>query len=268
MKSPGHRPRRSLARALSIARNRLAWDRRAESWDTEGSSGLTRVVEAVLAECQPAHGGHVVDLGCGSGQVTLPLAAICARVLAVDVSPASIARLEVKLESAGIDTVTPIAQPIETLELPAQSLDLVVSNYALHHLRDSDKATLLAHCRQWLAPGARLVIGDMMMGRGGSREDRAIASVKARSLLRRGPAGWWRVAKNIPRFMLRLGERPLPAARWEAMVTAAGFVDVRVRHVVSEAYVLSASVPDDGAAQTRRGAGEPAHVHWGTMPSA
>lgn len=235
--------RMSVAQAVSITRGRLLWDRRAESWDTEGSAGLTRVVEAVLAECEGSPDAHAVDLGCGSGQVTLPLAARCARVLAVDVSAPGIDRLNAKLAAAGIDTVETVTHPIETLDLPAASLDLVVSNYALHHLLDADKVRLLTRCRQWLRPGGRLVIGDMMFGRGASREDWAIASEKARSLLRRGPAGWWRVAKNIPRFALRLGERPLPVARWEAMVTAAGFVDVRVGHVVSEAHVLSASVP-------------------------
>ena len=33
--------------------------------------------------------------------------------------------------------------PIEELVLPAQSVDIVVSSYALHHLRDADKARLV-----------------------------------------------------------------------------------------------------------------------------
>jgi hypothetical protein len=36
--------RASFGQALAIARERVLWDRRAESWDTEGSAGLTKVV--------------------------------------------------------------------------------------------------------------------------------------------------------------------------------------------------------------------------------
>ena len=50
---------------------------------------------------------------------------------------------------------------------------------------------LFPRIRGWLRPGGRLVIGDMMFGRGADAQDRAIIASKARSLLRRGPGGWW-----------------------------------------------------------------------------
>jgi ubiquinone/menaquinone biosynthesis C-methylase UbiE len=239
--------RLSAVQALAVARERLRWNRRVDNWDTEGSSGLREVVAAVVAACRPSPETVAVDLGCGSGQVTIPLAKQCARVLAVDVSAPFIEQLRAKADDAGVRNIEGLTNPIETLDLPPGSVDLVVSNYALHHLRDPDKEQLMERAHGWLRPGGRLVVGDMMFGRGSDSQDRAIIASKARGMLRRGPAGWWRVAKNAWRFSLRMGEKPLPAEQWESLVRSAGFDDVATERLVSEACVLTAAKPAAGA---------------------
>ncbi len=231
------------AQALSARRERQLWDSRAESWDVAGSAGLGKVVAAVLDACQAVGSPVALDLGCGSGQVTLPLARRCSHVVAVDISAPSLERLDAKAREQGIDNVRTVASPIEALELPAGSFDLVVTNYALHHLRDADKEIVLTRCMGWLRPGGRLVIGDMMFGRGASAEDRSIIVSKARAFLARGPAGWWRLAKNAVRFFLRVREKPMTASRWEAAVGAAGYENVQVSRIVAEACVLTATTP-------------------------
>jgi ubiquinone/menaquinone biosynthesis C-methylase UbiE len=238
--------RLSPGQALAVARQRILWGRRAESWDTEGSRGLTKVVDAVLKECSRSLGAIALDLGSGSGQVTIPLARSYTRILAVDVAAPVIARLKAKSAAQGIENIQALTHPIETLELAPASVDLIVSNYALHHLRDVDKAELMKRSVRWLRPGGRLVIGDMMFGRGADRADRVIISAKVRGMIGRGPGGWWRLAKNVWRFALRFGEKPLPRAKWESLVREAGFCDVRTEHVVAEACVLSATKPVTG----------------------
>ncbi len=235
--------RLSPAQALAVTRQRLFWKGRAESWDKEGSAGLTKVVESVLADCREQPGAVAVDLGCGSGQITIPLGRSCSRVLAVDVSATATAMLEAKTRGDGVKNIQVLTHPIETLDLQPASVDLVVSNYALHHLRDVDKEQLLLRIFRWLRPGGRLVIGDMMFGRGADPEDRAIIASKVRRLARRGPGGWWRLVKNVWRFAFRLSEKPLPVAAWELIVTQAGFQEVHTTRVVAEACVLSAAKP-------------------------
>ncbi len=54
--------------------------------------------------------------------------------MAVDVSQAMVDRLEAKATASGVNGILGVVTPIETLSLPEQSADLVISNYALHHL--------------------------------------------------------------------------------------------------------------------------------------
>lgn len=235
--------RLSLLQTVAVARERLLWNRRADHWDEAGSAGLTEVVAEVLEECRASATARTVavDLGAGSGQITLPLAEACGRVLAVDVSARLLEHLATHAANRDIANIELLTHPIETLELGTGSVDLVVSNYALHHLRDIDKDRLLKRCHGWLRPGGRIVIGDMMFGRGADASDRAIIASKAGVLLRRGPGGWWRFVKNAVRFGLRLGEKPLPPGRWEALARDAGFQDVSVSRLRSEACVLTAT---------------------------
>jgi ubiquinone/menaquinone biosynthesis C-methylase UbiE len=235
--------RLSLASGLAVRARRLLWHGRAQSWDQQGSGALTDVFAAVLESCATTPQTVAVDLGCGSGQLTLPLAERCATVLGVDISQEMIDLLHTKAQGAGLDNLQLKVQPIESLELERESVDLVVTNYALHHLRDADKATAVAHAFTWLRPGGQLVIGDMMFGRGGSAHDRRVITAKLRELGRRGPAGWWRIVKNIWRFSVRTSEKPLSTERWETLVGDAGFGDITARIVVQEAGVLSATKP-------------------------
>jgi SAM-dependent methyltransferase len=237
------RRRPSPLTAFAIRRSRVLWHRRFEDWDRDGSPGLATVVERVLDECGDLPGAVVADLGSGSGQLSLPLAAKSTHVLAVDINPLALALLAEKANHEGLANIQPVERALETVDLPPESVDLVVSNYALHHLRDVDKRLLIARSFAWLRPGGRLVIGDMMFGRGADRTERELILAKVRALARRGPGGWWRIVKNGWRFMLRFEERPLRSSDWESIVREAGFAEVSTQRVVAEACVLSATKP-------------------------
>jgi 2-polyprenyl-3-methyl-5-hydroxy-6-metoxy-1,4-benzoquinol methylase len=227
----------------SAALQRGVWDRRASSWEHEGSTGLTEVVDEVLRIAAPPRGAVAVDLGCGTGQLSLPLARAGAKVTAVDVSPEMIKRLRANADREGIDGITGVVASLEEFRLDAGSVDLVVSNYALHHLRDADKRDLVHAVGEWLAPGGMFVLGDMMFGRGLDARDRSIIASKLSVLIRRGPAGWWRVIKNVTRFGLRIRERPLSVERWTQLFEEAGLTGVTVSLVVAEAAVVAGTKP-------------------------
>ncbi len=226
-----------------IRLQRRVWDRRAGTWDHGGARGLQRVVEAVLRTAAVGPGEDVVDLGTGTGQLSLPMGSVGARVTAVDVSPVMISGLEEKAARSGVESVAGVVAAVEEFTMPAQSVDAVVSNYALHHLSNHQKATVVSEAVRWLRPGGRLVVGDMMFGQGWSSRDRAIIRSKLVVLAKRGPAGWWRIAKNLVKFSARIQEHPVTIERWIQYFEDAGLVDVASFEVAAEAAVVVGRKP-------------------------
>lgn len=218
---------------------KTTWDERVDGWHTHVSDtpAFAEIRDSLLQKAHPTSSDVAVDLGAGTGFVTIPLARQSKQVLAVDFSEPMLQALKEAAETSNIQT---LAIDLDRLDLAAGSVDLIVSNYALHHLTDKQKGDLVRRSFTWLRPGGRIVIADMMLGRGLSARDRSIAKRKVSLLLRRGPAGVWRIAKNVARFTLRVGtERPIPPQRWAELLRAAGFEQVEATDVVSEAGLVS-----------------------------
>ncbi len=230
----------TLISKAGTALQRRVWTKRAQSWDQGAGEnpGLVRVVNEVLEKSQPQGGMVAVDLGSGSGQLSIPLAKTVKTVYAVDISAAMLDLLQKNATSQGLTNIESKVSPIEDLKLEPQSVDLVVSNYCLHHLADLDKEKIVQQSYSWLRPGGKLVIGDMMFGRGADSRDREIIKNKILQLAAKGPAGWWRIIKNVGRFVFRMQERPVSMAKWEAMLKQAGFSEVNTYPVVAEAGII------------------------------
>lgn len=217
------------------------WDKRVQQWHSHVTSAaafekvLTRLLE--ISAPQPAD--VCVDLGAGTGFVTTALAPKVASVLAVDISAAMAKSLAEKAAEAGLVNVATEVADLTGFDLPPASADLLVTNYALHHLVDAEKRALVARSLQWLRPGGRLVIADMMFGRGGSQRDRKILHQKVLALAAKGPGGWWRIAKNLTRYGLGVGqEHPATPEFWQAALRDAGYTDVEFQPVVAEAGIV------------------------------
>jgi SAM-dependent methyltransferase len=54
--------------------------------------------------------------------------------------------------------------PLDAIQLPDKSADVIISLASLHHASDSERIVFYAECRRVLRPGGRLVIGDVMRG--------------------------------------------------------------------------------------------------------
>ena len=244
-----------LATRRAAGWQRRVWSRRAVGWDQHAPAGLASVTSAVVGVAAVRPGDTVVDLGCGTGQISIPLATHGADVLAVDVSPVMVDMLRAEARRRGLSSLAAATMPVEEIALSPGSVDLVVSSYALHHLRDPDKARLVRAAYGWLRPGGRLVIADMMLGRGGSARDREIIRAKLGALARMGPGGWWRIAKNVVRYLLRVQERPISMAAWSALFAGAGFTAVTASSIVAEAGLVTGQRPavssPTSAGQTR-----------------
>jgi ubiquinone/menaquinone biosynthesis C-methylase UbiE len=213
--------------------------RRTSVWDRRSQTGLDKVTAAVLAAASVRPGDRVLDIGCGTGQLSLALADQGAEVLAVDASQLMIDRLVASAEPRALIAVETLMTPIERLSLPTESVDLIVSSYALHYLRDVDKARLIAAAYYWLRPGGTMVVADMMFGRGVTEHDRAIIRSKVRSLAKKGIGGWWRIAKNSYRYLVRAQERPVSISTWATMLARAGFKGITASSILNEAGMVT-----------------------------
>src|SRR5579863_7810567 len=139
----------------------------------------------------------------------------------------------------GLRNVSTQVCDLKEFDLRPGSADLVVSSYALHHLSDPGKRALVARAARWLRPGGRLVIADMMFGRGRSQRDLNILRQKVTALAAKGPGGWWRIAKNLTRFGLGVGqEHPASPEFWQQALDDAKFSDVLFEPIVAEAGLV------------------------------
>ncbi|TMR42232.1 class I SAM-dependent methyltransferase [Actinomadura geliboluensis] len=220
---------------------RNTWNERVDTWHhhVTNSPAFERVRDEVLRLADIRATDRCLDLGAGTGFLTLPLAERAGHVMAVDISPAMALDLQQRAVEAGYGNVESIAGDLNMLRIPAASLDVVVSNYALHHVTNPQKRELVARVHGWLKPGGRLVVADMMFGRGLGADDRRVLGAKVKALAAKGPGGVWRIAKNVTRLGLRLGdEQPAPPDFWRRAFADAGFSDVGHSQVVQEAGIV------------------------------
>jgi len=152
------------------------WDKRVKQWHSHVTSAVAfeHLLKDMMEIAAPRPADSCVDLGAGTGFVTMALAPLTSSVLAVDISSAMASALAERAAQDGLGNVSTQVADLSEFQLQPASSDLVVSSYALHHLVDADKRALVTRSAQWLRPGGRLVIGDMMFGRGASQRDRDI----------------------------------------------------------------------------------------------
>lgn len=217
------------------------WDKRVTQWHSHvtSSPGFDKVRSQLIAVSAPKQSDDCVDLGAGTGFLTTELAPLVRSVLAVDISPEMTRSLAQQAKEAGLGNVRAEVADLSELALEPGSADLIVSNYALHHLANDDKRALVARAAQWLRPGGRLVLADMMFGRGVTPRDREILRQKISVLAAKGPGGWWRIIRNLARYGLDVGdEHPASPEFWQAALRDAGFIDVTFDSVIAEAGIV------------------------------
>ena len=131
-------------------------------YDAKEDADATEEVRLLQAAGVLGPGSTTVDFGAGTGQFAVAAGAVSQRVVAVDVSPVMLARLEQKIQRTGLSTIECVRAGFLTYEHQGGAADLAYSRYALHHLPDFWKAIALARVADVLRTGGVLRLWDIV----------------------------------------------------------------------------------------------------------
>jgi SAM-dependent methyltransferase len=109
-----------------------------------------------LAERTGAAGqGRLLDLACGTGQITFALAGRFGEIWAVDQEPDMTGLVREKAQAAGLGHIRVLTSAAEELPAPEGYFDLVAIGNAFHRL---PRAAVAASALRWLRPGRFLAL--------------------------------------------------------------------------------------------------------------
>ncbi len=179
-------------------------------------------------------GRRVLDLGCGSGELSTQLAAMGARVTGVDLSPELIAVARTRAELDGVAGSTEfLVADVEAAGVPGSGYDVVVAWQVLHHV---SLAPALAAIRGALRPGGLLVTMEPVafsrtlaalrdrvpLPKNAGPDERQLSRAeldRVLGMLEGAQVRYFRVLGRLQRVLL--GAAPDRAPRWAWVLTAA-----------------------------------------------
>ncbi len=206
------------------------WDRDSGTYDRARSHAISDPVEAAawraaLLGVLPPPGSRVLDVGAGTGALSLLAAELGYRAVALDLSPGMLAQAERKARERGLEVELVVGSAMEP---PPGPFDAVMERHVLWTLPDPEGAL-----RAWrsAAPGGRLVLFEGVWGeRNLLRRARDAAAGAIRRLGRTPPDHHAPYPEEVL-AELPLARLPSPAPLVEA-VYRAGWRAVRIRRLL------------------------------------
>lgn len=190
-------------------------------WDVDGEFGQLHKLNPVRigfirdhvlahfgrdgAKAQPFEGLSMVDLGCGGGLLTEPMARLGAKVLGIDAEVNAIGVATAHAQPLGLGIEYRCALP-EALAAEGRSFDVVLAMEIIEHVADIDR--FVGACASLIAPGGVMVLSTLNR----TLKALALAKIGAEYVLRWVPPGThdWRkfvrpdeLSRHLRRHRLR-----------------------------------------------------------------
>lgn len=146
---------------IMMTRELRNYDDAAASWDTNPYRVCLaeNVFRAIGERVRLRPDMDVLEVGCGTGLLTLLLRPQVRSVTGIDNSEGMLGVLEARIREQGVTGVTTRLMDLEAPDPWEGRYDLVVSSMTLHHIRNVPR--LLHQCSSVLKPGGILAIADL-----------------------------------------------------------------------------------------------------------
>jgi SAM-dependent methyltransferase len=139
---------------------RYGWDKAAGAYEAGWRDSLASVQSKLIDMAAPRPGERVLDVACGTGLVTFPLAEAAGRsgrVVATDISQAMIDTLMSEREKRGFKNIDAFRADAENLEkIEDESFDLATCALGFMYFPNPDQA--MREMLRVLRPGGRAVV--------------------------------------------------------------------------------------------------------------
>ncbi len=165
--------------------SRQVWNAEARVFDEQPDHGLRDpgILAAwtkLLREALPTNLAEVLDIGCGTGSLSVVLAGFGCKVTGVDFSPEMIARAEAKANAAR-QSITFQVMDAAFPQHPAQQFDVVICRHLLWALPEPDQ--VLQRWVRLLKPRGRILLVEGFWHTGAGLHSEQIVDVLPASLV-------------------------------------------------------------------------------------
>lgn len=167
----------------------------------------------------------ILEIGCGTGEITLELAGRCRKVIAADVSPRMLEYAATKARTRGVANIEFVHAGFLSLDRFRGEVDAIATEIALHHLPEFWKMIAIKNMHDILRPGGKLFLRDSILS---FEINDFVAAINGYIELAEKYAG-----SNKARELILNIREEYPSLSWvlEGMLLRAGFaIDFRDLH--------------------------------------
>jgi ubiquinone/menaquinone biosynthesis C-methylase UbiE len=135
---------------------RAAWDEIAAGYDQFVTPSHIGLAEDALRRVGLRAGMRFLDVAAGTGALSIPAARLGAQVLAIDISPTMVARLNQRVQEAGLINLRGRVMDAHNLDLEDDAFDISASQYSVMLVPDLPRA--LREMVRVTRPGGQILV--------------------------------------------------------------------------------------------------------------
>jgi len=147
------------------------FDLAALNWDEEPRRVklATDIAAAIKSNVPLSTEWDGLDIGCGTGLMTLQLAPFLRNITGLDSSCGMLDKLAEKVKVSGIQNVRSVLRDLAAGDMPEGKYHLITSAMTLHHIKEV--VPLLSSLRSFLHPGGWIALADLATEDGSFHDD-------------------------------------------------------------------------------------------------